>query len=942
MKRLLLVFGIAMLLSSTAMAIDIAISTKSGWWGQAAADQEMQDIVNNVQGASVELFTISDLDALADWVIAHTGNGAADLLIMCGNFPETIYPSGNAEPDGSLAESFLDDGNTIINTGDYMFYVGTTANNDAGGLQNMMDIPGVDMWDIGDAMVVTPEGQEFTPSLQGGTITRPWHLDQLEGTDWEPELILRSDGGVGADPAVIINRVTGGRLGTFFQIADADTDIRGEVISEWINNWYLKNVSSNTISRAPVPASEAIDVSREIDLSWTAGAFAVTHDVYLGTVLEDVNAGTGDLTTSMGQADTSFDPGRLEFGQTYFWRVDEVNSAPDNTVFKGGIWSFEVEPLAYPIANITATASSQQSPEMSPQKTVDDSGLNELDQHGTLATDMWLHAVGDPNPSIQYEFDRAYKLHQALVWNSNQLIEAFVGLGAKDVVIETSLDGAEWVALEDATQLNQAPGAADYTANTTIDFGGIMAQFVKITINASWGGLMPNAGLSEVRFSYIPTFAREPQPTDGATTDSVGIVVGWRAGREAASHEVYVGTDSADLPLVGTVTDNSLDLSDQGLAYATTYFWTVKEVNEAETPTSHDGPVWSFITPNFGTVDSFDQYDDNCNRIFFAWEDGIGHSGGEEVDDCDAPASNGNGGGSMVGNNQAPFAERTIVNAGSNQSLPFNYDNSFGDSYTARAINGQDWTASDAQTLSLYFRGEAGNTGNLYVKINNTKISYDGPAVNIARPAWQAWNIVLADTGASLGNVTSLTVGVDGASAAGMLYIDDIRLYPVIFEAGAMDITTPGDTIQGVPNDLDWPTAEAPEYAIDDNSGTKFLHFKGFSEPTGIQVTPSVGSTVVTGLSFTTAGDAAERDPIAYELSGSNAGIDGPFTVIAAGDIVDFSQTTAWPRQTVNETQISFDNTVAYAHYQIIFTAVRDAGSANSMQIAEVGLIGEL
>ena len=94
------------------------------------------------------------------------------------------------------------------------------------------------------------------------------------------------------------------------------------------------------------------DISRDIDLSWTAGAFAATHDVYLGTVWEDVNAGTGDVTTSMGQTDTSFDPGRLEFGQTYLWRVDEVNGAPDNTVFKGNVWSFQVEPVSYPIANI--------------------------------------------------------------------------------------------------------------------------------------------------------------------------------------------------------------------------------------------------------------------------------------------------------------------------------------------------------------------------------------------------------------------------------------------------------------------------------------------------------------------------------------------------------------------------------------------------------------
>jgi len=778
-KLLLLMFGIALACNSAAMALDIAISTQAGWWGQADADREMQEIVDNVTGANVELFTPGDQAALASWVADHTGDGVSDLLIMCGQFPDTIYGPGNTQADDSLAELFLDDGNTIINTGDYMFYVVNGAGTNAtGGLQTMMDIPNIDMWDLGQPMVVTPEGQQFTPSLQDGTVTRPWHLDQLEGTDWEPELILRSDGANGADPAIIINKVTGGRLGTFIQVANADTDLRGEVISEWINNWYLKNVADPALAGKPVPETDTIDVSRDIDLSWKAGKFAVAHDVYIGTTWEDVN----DATTpnSAAQTGTSFNPGRLELGQSYFWRVDEVNGAPDRTVFKGDIWTFEVEPVGYPITNVTATASSAQSAAMGPEKTVDGSGLNELDQHSTLGTDMWLSGVGDPTPSLQYEFDMVYKLHEMMVWNSNQLIEAFVGLGAKDVVIETSIDGAEWVVLEGATRFNQATGSADYTANTVIDFAGVMAKYVKITVNAGWG-LMPQYGISEVRFSFIPTFVREPQPADGSTTDGVNVVLGWRAGREAATHEVYLGTDSTDLPLLDTVTDNSLDLSDQGLAYATTYFWTVKEVNEAETPAAHEGPVWSFTTPDFGTVDDFEQYDDTCNRIFFAWEDGLGHNGGTAIDNCDVPESNGNGGGSIVGNAQAPFAERTVVYLGSTQSLPFDYDNAFGDSYATLDIDGQDWTTSGIQTLGLAFRGETGNTGSLYIKINNTKISYDGPASDIGNATWMTWNIVLADTGANLGNVTSFEIGVDGANAAGKLYFDNIRLHPKIF-----------------------------------------------------------------------------------------------------------------------------------------------------------------
>jgi len=159
-------------------------------------------------------------------------------------------------------------------------------------------------------------------------------------------------------------------------------------------------------------------------------------------------------------------------------------------------------------------------------------------------------------------------------------------------------------------------------------------------------------------------------------------------------------------------------------------------------------------------------------------------------------------------------------------------------------------------------------------------------------------------------------------------------------EKGPSDITTPGDAVLGVPNDGDWPGAETPDLAIDDDVNTKYLHFKGETEPTGFQVTPMLGSTLVTGLTLTTANDAIERDPIQFELYGSNESIDGPYELIAAGEVADFNDVDAWPRFTMNATAITFENTVAYEHYQILFPAVRDPASANSMQIAEVELIG--
>jgi len=526
----------------------------------------------------------------------------------------------------------------------------------------------------------------------------------------------------------------------------------------------------------PTPEDGAGDIPRDLTLTWTPGETTVTRNAFLGTSPEDVtNASIADpLGTTVGQdlGDSEWNPGRLAFGQAYYWRVDEVNGPPDRTVFASNVWSFTVEPFSYPIENITATASSQQDGTMGPENTINGVGLNELDQHSTQPTEMWLSGGGDATPSLQYEFDRAYTLHELWVWNSNQVVEPFVGVGAKEVTVEYSLDGTEWLTLEGVSEFAQAPGNAAYTANTVVDFGGAQARFVRLTVNAGFG-LLPQYGLSAVRFYYIPTSAREPQPLDGSTTDSADIVLSWRSGRQAASSEVYLGTDAADLALLGTTTDDSLAVTEVDLG--TTYFWSVTEVNEAEAVTSHAGDVWSFTVPAAVIVDDFELYDDNCNRIFFTWADGLGHNGGEEIEGCDVPAYNGNGTGSIVGNAMAPFAEKSIVLAG-RQSLPFSYE---GNSETAADIAdlpiGPDWTKGSPTTLVIWVRGDLANAAadQLYVKINNTKVMYGG---DLSVPLWKQWSVDLAASGANLSSVNALTIGVE-ASGQGMLYLDEIALY---------------------------------------------------------------------------------------------------------------------------------------------------------------------
>ena len=521
----------------------------------------------------------------------------------------------------------------------------------------------------------------------------------------------------------------------------------------------------------PSPADGAIDVPRDVVLGWEPGVYAASvngHKVYFSENFNDVNDGIGGITRS----DSSYTPPqRLDFGTTYYWRVDEDSGPPDNMLFEGDVWSFTTELLAYPIENVTATASSANQADMGPENTINGSGLDDNDLHSTEATDMWVSSAEPQGAWIGYEFDKVCKLHEMWVWNSNQMIESFVGFGFKDVTIEYSANGTDYTTLGTTHQFAQAPGADGYAHNTTIDFGGAAARYVRLTANSAWGAIMPQYGLSEVRFFYIPVRAREPSPDSGATGVDLDVVLGWRAGREAVTHDVYVSADEQAVidgtAAVATVTEAShgplaLDLD-------MTHYWKVNEVNEAETPSTWESAIWSFTTTDNIVVDDFESYNDletgepGSKRIFNVWIDGYGVSTN----------------GSVVGYENPPFCEQTIVHGGK-QSMPLAYSNTGGAAYSEAELTlspAQDWTVSGVATLVLYFHGTVGNTGQLYLKVNGSKVTYDGDAANLARTWWHLWNIDLASVGTNLQNVTKLAVGIDGNGASGTLYFDDIRLY---------------------------------------------------------------------------------------------------------------------------------------------------------------------
>jgi hypothetical protein len=199
------------------------------------------------------------------------------------------------------------------------------------------------------------------------------------------------------------------------------------------------------------------------------------------------------------------------------------------------------------------------------------------------------------------------------------------------------------------------------------------------------------------------------------------------------------------------------------------------EVNDALTPAEYSSSIRSFTTPEYIVLDDMESFDD-VNLPWMTWADGY------------QVAGNGSTVGADPANNDFT-AETGVVNTG-DQSLPIWIDNSTAPlSEATRTLDpAQDWSAISITALSLYVNGVDATGGSLYVKINGNKI----PLVDASTyptgydPGWVQY---VADlSGINVSSVTSVAVGVEGANAAGAIYVDDMRIYGVAPELMVMTL----------------------------------------------------------------------------------------------------------------------------------------------------------
>ncbi|MHC4153726.1 MAG: LamG domain-containing protein [Planctomycetota bacterium] len=123
--------------------------------------------------------------------------------------------------------------------------------------------------------------------------------------------------------------------GQFFQGRIDEVRISDDALDP--NFFLLYGLAENAKRPNPTNYSENL-CPDEVVLCWTPGVYAAEHDVYLGTDFDEVK----DANTNSGVYQTTQDvncwpTGLLDWGQTYYWRIDEVNDA--NT-WKGETWQF--------------------------------------------------------------------------------------------------------------------------------------------------------------------------------------------------------------------------------------------------------------------------------------------------------------------------------------------------------------------------------------------------------------------------------------------------------------------------------------------------------------------------------------------------------------------------------------------------------------------------
>ena len=526
---------------------------------------------------------------------------------------------------------------------------------------------------------------------------------------------------------LLLGHRAGAAAGEHYEGLLDDLRIYDRVLSEAEVN-ALAN-PPRTSARDPIPADGAVHEDTWVNLSWTAGDFAVSHDVYLGDNFDDVNNATNESETFRGNQTATFYvagfpgfayPDGLVPGTTHYWRIDEVNDADPNSPWKGPIWSFSIPPKT---------------------------AYNPDPADGA-------EFVGPDNVTLSWTPGFGTKLHTIYLGNDyDEVSNAAIGVPAGSATYKPVPLELEKVYY---WRVDESDGITTYK--------GYIWAFT--TLGA----------------------AGAPQPANGVVDVEHTQILSWTPADNANSHQVYFGMDeeavmnatTASPEYKGNRTLGSESYDPGKLDWHTSYYWRVDAIYNTDPDNPVKGLVWSFMTADFLVVDDFESYTDDDaagEAIWQTWNDGL------DVADN----------GAQVGYLLPSYCEQTIVHGGAqSMPLLYANEAGVKNSEVELVLTSpRDWTAEGVGELSLWFRGDSANAAEpLYVAISNIAgspvvIAHDD--LNVAQAStWREWVIPLqafADQGINLTNVDKITIGLGtkagmpAPGGSGTMFIDDIRLY---------------------------------------------------------------------------------------------------------------------------------------------------------------------
>lgn len=214
-----------------------------------------------------------------------------------------------------------------------------------------------------------------------------------------------------------------------------------------------------------------------------------------------------------------------------------------------------------------------------------------LVEHSSDASSMWRSTKGDAKAWVEFEFDKPQTLGSICIWNYNDTWYTNRGVQKMDVSVWTQETG--WRKIREGQPVDQAEGGDSYDEPMFLHFDTVTAQKVRFD-NLVSPGDAEHVGLSKVQF-FGPRGAQAVRPSPSHEAAGVGLsnlVLSWVPGDGAVAHNVYFGTDAANLSLLGKVTGTEAGLS--RLVDRTKYYWRVDEVRSDGSVAK--GATWSFNT----------------------------------------------------------------------------------------------------------------------------------------------------------------------------------------------------------------------------------------------------------------------------------------------------------------------------------------------------------